>query len=275
MNLLRVIACCLVLPFAVPFARAADSQFVPLDSPMENPSPYTPVVTALAKRPPKAECQLSDSSLHVHAYLAQSSPFYIGVRKSLLVHASVAKMEAFFDDLDQLKNLYPEFKQTSVTERSGNKMTAFWERTIPVFFVPNVKYETNYLVDKRNPQRGVYRYKLGWSKSIKNIDGIINMVAMGPNDTCFMIWDFFEAEWGPVKVMGQESIWKSSIKGSFVADMGMKVRIENPDLSYPKVIEMANKLAEKYSPDQIYEQRRSAATPEAMAAALIKEINSN
>ena len=151
--------------FGAGLAAAADTPKVapkyPIDSVMEGPqSIYTPLMVELVKAWPPRDIDYSakdESPVRIHRLDTPGQRFYIGAEQVMFIKAPLARTEQVIDDIDHFKDLIPDFKDVHVTARDSNKFYVFWEHIIPVFFLPNVKYETVYLTDKSSPTRKIYR----------------------------------------------------------------------------------------------------------------------
>ena len=67
----------------------------------------------------------------------------------------------------------PTASQCTAIDSNGNLWVTAWEQRVPVFFVPNVKYEMYYLVHQSSADHRSYRYQLKDSKDLIKSDGVI------------------------------------------------------------------------------------------------------
>jgi hypothetical protein len=229
-------------------------------------SPYTDALARLLAHWPPRDIDYSlgerdPNPVHVRCIETPGEKYYIGLDQFMFVEAPLSRVETTLDDVAHYKDLFPDFDDVHVSSRDGNLMTIFWEQHIPVFFIPNVKYETYYLLDKSSPDRKVYRYKIKESGHLKLNDGIIVLEKAGPLRTRYTEYDFYDADWGPLKTFAPGRIWKESVEGIYLSDVAIKLRAENPDWSYERIAKESREILKRFPVDAALEKRRRFESP--------------
>ena len=252
---------CMAAVLVTAFSASANSPKYPIDSTMEGPqSVYTSAMVELIKSWPPKDIDYSakdESPVRIHRLETPGHRFYVGAEQVMFIKAPLARSEQVVDDIDHFKELLPGFKDIHVTSRDSNKYFVFWEHIIPVFFLPNVKYETLYITDKTSPTRKIYRYKLRRATSDINFaDGTIVLEKASETQTRFTEYDFWDANYGIVKTFAPGRIWKDSIAGVFLADLAIKLRAEHSDWKPSQVIEESNKEIETFPLDDVLEKKK-------------------
>ena len=160
--------------------NAVDQKLIPMDFELDGvKSPYTPYVIKLIKNlpaiPVKKSLDLSASSnpVQLECFETPGNRDYIGVKQTMIVQASLNKVEAVLDDFNHYKDLFPDFEDVHVVSQDRNQVLIAWEQRIPVFFLPNIKYQSLYVFEKPSPNRKIYRYQLKEAGKIKMSDGLI------------------------------------------------------------------------------------------------------
>jgi hypothetical protein len=184
---------------------------------------------------------------------------YVGMLQRTTIRAGISVVENILDDVAHYKDLFPGTVDVQVVpgSRDGNRFVTAWEQRVPVFFLPNVTYELDYLVDKTTPGRVVYRYKLRRGGKLTASDGMVVLDAVGPATTQFTEYDFFNARWGPLPTA---LVWRESLQGAFLSDVAIKLKAENPIWSYERIASEAERLieAEAERMEQCFSQRQNA-----------------
>lgn len=213
-------------------------------------SPYTALILDLLHHWPPRQIQESspeDSNpVHLRCIETQGQRFYIGLEQTMTINASLQSVEKVMDGFDHYQELFDGFDDIHVVSRDSNRFRIFWEQHIPLFFIPNIKYETWYLVDNTHPNRVIYRYQLAQSGKIKTNDGLIVIENAGPNKTRYIEYDFFDAEWGILKDISPGRIWTDSVEGIYLSDVAIRLKAEHPDLSYSKIVEESKRTLKQF-----------------------------
>lgn len=226
-------------------------------------SAYAPILTSKIRGWPPAEVQddaknpgTDGNPVRLQCIETPGSRFYIGLEQHMRVNAPIEKVAAVIDDFAHYQELFPDFDDVHVVSRDGNRIVTFWEQHIPVFFVPNVKYEVIYLVDASRADRRIYRYQLAKENHIKKNDGMIVIESDGPSRTRYTEYDFFDADWGPLTTFAPGKIWGGAVEGIYLSDVAIQLRAEHPDWSFKQVSKESRKLLERYPVDSAIEHKK-------------------
>jgi hypothetical protein len=202
------------------------------------PSLYTPILSQLLQSPARLDNTAPPSSskpLELRCWTTAGDDLYVGVGQSMRIQAPFARVEAILDDIDHYKDLFRDFKDIHVITRDGGLLHTYWEQKVPLFFIPNVKYEMTYLIDASSPDRRIYRYQLSNPSDVKQSDGFIMIHKEDEGFTRYVEYDFFNAEWGAAKVLGKDKLWREAVEGFAVSDQAIKLKAENPTWPSEKV----------------------------------------
>jgi hypothetical protein len=159
----------------------------------------------------------------------------------MTIDAPLADVARILDDVPHFRNLFPDCVDVQVVDRSGDgtRFITAREQRVPVFFIPNTRYQLSNVVDRSVPGRVVYRYRLLQSDDVTNSDGVVILVADGPTRTRYTEIDFFRARWG---LLPTRLVWSKSLRGIFLSDVAVKLKAEHPDWTYARVAEVADIL---------------------------------
>lgn len=199
---------------------------------------------------------LDTNPVQLECYQTAGNPFYLGLRQFMKVNAPLAEVEKVLDNMDQYQHLFPGFKDIHVVSRDGNKILTAWEQPIPLFFVPNVRYELWYIVDKSLASRKIYRYQLKESNSLKKDDGLIVIQSESPNLTYYVEYDFYDADWGVLKTIAPSRIWKDNVEGIYLSDLAIKLRAEHSAWSFEKIAEESAKVLKSFPVEKAIDKKR-------------------
>lgn len=226
-------------------------------------SAYAPILTGKIHGWPPAEVQedaknpgTDGNPIRLQCIETPGNRFYIGLEQHMRVNAPIEKVAAVIDDFAHYKELFPDFDDIHVVSREGNRILTFWEQHIPVFFIPNVKYEVIYLVDDSRPDRRIYRYQLAKENHIKKNDGMIVIEADGPTRTRYTEYDFFDADWGPLTTFAPGKIWGNAVEGIYLSDLAIQLKSEHPDWSYKQIAKESRKVLDRYPVDSAVEHKK-------------------
>jgi hypothetical protein len=172
--------------------------------------------------------------------------FYVGLEQHMTVAAPMESVDKVISDLDNYKNLFPGFEDVKIIEKNENLWTSEWEQIIPVFFIPNIKYQMSYLIDHSQKDRSFYRYQLKESGNIYHFDGLIVLERVNTKRTKYTEFDFYNANYGPLKVFAPSSIWKDGVHDLVQSDFAVKLKSENPDWDYAKIKKQSETLADAF-----------------------------
>jgi hypothetical protein len=171
------------------------------------------------------------------------SPFYIGIVQEMTVQAPLAEVSKVVEGIDQLVDLFPGYASIKLLSRDdsqpiGRWVTA-WEQRIPLFFIPNVKYQMIYFIHPATSMGKTYRYQLNSAGTIQESDGMIVLEKKSETETHYIEVDFFKADWGVVETLAPGRIWKDSADGLYLSDLAIKLKAELPELSEKRARENA------------------------------------
>jgi hypothetical protein len=78
-------------------------------------------------------------------------PFYIGVVQEMTIEARVEEVAKVVEGIDQLVDLFPGYASVKLLSRDDSqaisRWVTSWEQKIPLFFIPNVKYQMIYFIN--------------------------------------------------------------------------------------------------------------------------------
>jgi hypothetical protein len=197
----------------------------------------------------------ADPHVNMECYLDPDDDFYIGAGHQMKIQAPLKKVGEIVSDIDHYQQLFPGFEEVKIKERKENVLTVFWEQIIPVFFLPNVTYETYYL-SEASDSKIVYRYQLKKSSNLKASDGIIVLESKGPQNTFYTEYDFFKADYGILKALAPERIWKDALKSMYASDVAVKVKAENPNFDYPTIRKTTEEATEHFDWKEVLNTRK-------------------
>jgi hypothetical protein len=163
----------------------------------------------------------------------------------MIVKAPLEEVVKVIEDIDQYVDLFPGFAKVKLESRSPEQFVTFWEQRVPVFFIPNVKYEMVYFPVRPDDKTRVYRYQLKDKGQIKESDGFIAMEKINDQTTRYFELDFFNANWGALETFAPGRIWKDSVDGLYISDRATQLKAENPTWTAKQAREAAEKTAEK------------------------------
>lgn len=179
----------------------------------------------------------------------EKNSLYIGSQKQLLIRANLKRVSFLIQDFESYPTFYHDLKHVRVIAREGNKVTTFWERYSPVFFLPNIKYEQVYISDTTD-KRVTIRYQLKSANSINFADGLLVLEAEG-EFTRLTAFDFFDAQWGILGGIAPGKVWNESFKNSLKDDMALKSHAEHPEWSRDQIFKESDKILDLFPPDPI------------------------
>ena len=221
---------------------AASVQFLTerLDGPQ---SRYTDSLLRMANEWPAARkfCDLEMNATDIKSIgiKTEGRPYYVGFKKCMVIKAPLKAVAAVIDDAEHYGSLFPGFEKVEVVGKSPHRTIVSWERAIPVIFVPNIRYEINYLAEVMSPTRKFYRYQFRKGDRLRFNDGLEVLDEISPTTTLFTNYEFYEADYGigifGIKAASAETVWKESLKGGVLSLLSIRLKSEHPDWNYPKV----------------------------------------
>jgi hypothetical protein len=241
----------------------------PLEEDLGGPaSRYAEALLALARSGGTFVADPSDPErLRLTCVRTPGDPRYIGIVQRMEVAAPLAAVAAVVEDVAHYRDLFPGLVDARVVpgSRDGNRYVLATEQRVPVFFIPNVRYEQTYLVAQTSADRVVYRYRLARSRDLTNSDGLIVLERAGPDRTRFTEYDFFNARWG---LLPEGAVWRESLRGTYASDVAIKLRAEHPAWSFAQISHEAERLRGEAEPDLERCRRERSPAAAVLGAAL-------
>lgn len=164
----------------------------------------------------------------------EGNDLYMGVKQVMDIDANMSVVDSILNDFPHYGDLFPGLKKAEILMRDGNKLKTAWETIVPLPFVPNVKYEMIYVLESPTPDQRIFHYHLREAGSMKFSDGFILLKKINEKLTRYIEYDFYDAEWGPAKVMGNHRLWYDSIEGLAHSDLAIKFKAENPSWDHKR-----------------------------------------
>jgi len=182
----------------------------------------------------------------------------VGVRQVMVIEAPLEDVAAVVEDFAHDAELFPDLADVHKVRGSedGNRFAVAWEQQVPVFFLPNIRYQTTWQLDRARPGRVSYRYKLKEKGAIKATDGLIVLEAVAARQTRYEEYDFIEADFGPVPT---STAWALTLSGIYRSDVAVKLKLEQPGWTYARIRKEADQLLERFPADGCYERRKNRA----------------
>jgi hypothetical protein len=242
-------------------AAARSAEVHPIDEDLGGPkSSYADVLLEIARRGeiPAPE-HGSSSPVGLTCVATPGDGKYVGTIQRMEIAAPLAAVEQILGDVAHYKDLFPGCAGVREVpgSRDGNRYVTAWEQRVPVPLVPNSRYELTYLVSRPSERLLFYRYRLARTGDLTNSDGLIALEAMGPERTRLTGYDFFNARWG---ILPERLVWRESLRGTFAADLAIKLKAEHPAWSYGRIAAEADRVrsAAKADLDQCLRHRTAA-----------------
>jgi hypothetical protein len=171
--------------------------------------------------------------------------FYIGVVQNMRVQAPIERLQSVVSNINSYVELFPGFKAIRVTSQAGPRLMTYWEQRIPVFFIPNVRYEMIYELAVDDPSVKIYHYQLNKKSNLRESDGFIVLEKITDGETRYIEVDFFDADWGVLTTFAPGRIWTDSVDGLYLSDLAFLKKAEHPDWSNTRCREEADKIVDE------------------------------
>lgn len=216
-------------------------------------SPYSTKLFKLLKNwPPKLLPRLShyEKGEWLRGIKTPEKSLYIGHAKEILIQSPLAVVANLIEGFEAYSDFFQDLKGVRVTQRDLNLVSVFYERFSPVFFVPNIKYEQVYIVDRSNKKRIVYRYQLKVGNSLNFTDGLIVLESEG-NSTRLSGFDFFDASWGLAGMIAESRIWRESLEGTVKGDFALKFKAEHPNWTFDQITKESEQMLNHFPVEPI------------------------
>jgi carbon monoxide dehydrogenase subunit G len=197
-------------------------------------------------------------------YTQAKNDLYMGIEQRLHIQAPVSAVTKVLDQIEEYVDLFPGYKKIELENKTGNRFTIFFEQKVPVLFVPNIKYEMLYEKDDSQPDDVVYRYHLKEPGKIKASDGMIRVLKTAKNETDYIEYDFFDAEWGLGSILGKSKLWSEVVQGFWWSDLALKLKAEKPELKPKEVRDQAEKQVSDDLVDACIQKKTMWISPETL-----------
>lgn len=222
---------------------------------------YTDLLVEIIKSwtPGRIQLPADHYPVQIKCLSTKDKKYYIGAVQKMTINSSLGEVVKILDDFSNYENLFPDLESVKVLTKESNRAQLLFEQNVPVFFIPNVKFEMTYLIDKSKEDRAIYRYKLKTSQSLKFSDGIIILDQISPNQIEYTELDFFDADWGALETFGPGRIWQDSIDSIFLSDYAIKLKAEHLDWSNEKAKKEAKSFLKKNPIESIVNAKREPA----------------
>lgn len=171
--------------------------------------------------------------------------FYIGVVQNMRVKAPLTTVQAVVSNFASYADLFPGYAAIRETSRSGTRVMTYWEQRIPVFFIPNVKYEVIYDLGFDDPNVKTYRYQLNKKGDIRESEGLIVLEKISDTETRYIEIDFFDADWGILTTFAPGRIWTDSVDSLYLSDLSFLLKAEHPDWGNKRCRDEADKMVDQ------------------------------
>ena len=194
----------------------------------------------LAAWPPAVDGPAAAGAVRLGCLATAGNERYVGMRQAVDIRAPLAVVVAVLDDIGHYKDLFPDTVDVRLLAGSplqGRFVTA-WVQRAPVFFLPDITYELAHRVDRHDPARVVYRYRLRRGDQLTSSDGIVVLEAIEGGITHFTEYDFFDARWGAVPT---GVVWRESLRSAHHSDLAIKLRSEHPVWTYGEIASEATR----------------------------------
>jgi hypothetical protein len=222
-------------------------------------SQYTELILQLKNHWPPPDINyetVPKDSVQIECLETKDKKLYIGAEQVMWIDASLNRVVNVLDDVDSYQKIFSGYKEIKINKKDENKWDTYWEQIIPIFFISNIKYNMIYLIDKSEPKKAYYRYQLKQKADLNAVDGIIIVEEIAAK-TRYTEYDFVDADNGILAKLATATVWKDTIESLYLADLGLKYRVEHPDWEFTKVVSEAKKRLEKKPVDAVLSKRKS------------------
>lgn len=223
---------------------APAESFYPLDTKLEGgTNEYAEQLLKVVRKWPegRAFCKWENEPLKIHMVKMpdEDRPYAMGFKKCMGISAPFAAVTSVIEDFEHYQELFPGDKEVKVAGKDKNKTTMAWERKIPVFFVPNEKYQMNHLAVAVGPGIKMYRAQLKQGDRLKRSDALVVVESKGPNFTLYTDYEFYEADYSVglfgIKAVGVDEAWRESLVGSYLSLLALRMKAEHPKMTYEQI----------------------------------------
>jgi hypothetical protein len=201
----------------------------------------------LSKRAKKYSVEpvkLAHPPIQLECFTLKDQDLYMGFKQVMEMSASIKRIESVISDFESYPDIFLDLAETKVTSKSANLSKVYWEQSIPLPLVPNIKYEMIYGFETPAHKQRLIHYHLHESGKIKFSDGFILLKELSESKTLYIEYDFFDAEWGPAKILGQNRLWKDALEGLVHSDLAIKLKAENAEWKSEQIRRAASQWVE-------------------------------
>jgi hypothetical protein len=188
-------------------------------------SRYTEVVQSLLK-----EDKPASNTFFLKCWEDPENDLYMGIEQRVRIHAKFDEVNRVVSAIEEYDQLFPDYEKIYTVSKTENRFTVSFEQKVPIFFVPNVKFQMLYTELTPSSDKKIFWYQLKEADVVKNSDGFILLKKVSENETDYTEYDFFDAHWGAAKVKGKASLWKDVVDGIYRSDLAVKIKAEDPKL---------------------------------------------
>lgn len=215
-------------------------------------SSYTSMIKEKVNERPSAtmEQQLNPSIPSMKCVRTLDQPRYVGVELGLKINAPLKQVQNVLNDIEHYIDLSPGFDEIRVLNRQKDRVLTYWEKHVPLFFIPNLKYYLVYFLisQPKDSSWAAYRYQLSESPHLSGADGLVVIEARGPSTTELFRTDFIYPSKGMFGSAPVNKIWDDSLSDMFLANVAIKIKAEHSEWPYSRVTKEAKELLEKFPP---------------------------
>lgn len=205
-----------------------------------------------------------ENPVQVLALETAQRPLLAGIAQQTVIQASFQQVESVLDQIDGYAQIFPDYKVIQVLSRDRNTSISFWEQIIPIFFVPNIRFKMAYVSVQPRPHLKLYRYKLKESKDLKTSDGLIGIESIEKSSSPQVRYteiDFFDLDVGMASSLPHERLWRETLEGIYLSDLGIKLKSENPSWAGEKVREESKKILKRFPVEPALKNKKTAPSP--------------
>lgn len=172
-----------------------------------------------------------DTPYTLQCYRHPDRPFYIGTKAVLPIKAPIADVQRIFEDVAGYPDIFFGFEGIKLTGKTDEGFVVAWHRPVPVFFIPDLRYEVVYRAGKTSPTQKILRFQMKEKVDLlKGLDGMIVLEATGDKTTLLTQYLFLDGRYGPLETFDPGKIWTDGVRDFSLANLGVKTRAENPKL---------------------------------------------
>ena len=186
-------------------------------------------LSKLAKKHSSEPVKLGHSTIELECFNLKDQDLYMGFKQVMEINASIKRIESVISDFETYPDIFLDLAETKVISKNGNLSKIYWEQSIPLPLVPNIKYEMIYAYETPAHKQRLIHYHLHESGKIKFSDGFILLKELSESKTLYIEYDFFDADWGPAKILGKNKLWKDALEGLAHSDLAIKLKSENAE----------------------------------------------